>query len=331
MGGARESEMELFSCPSCRSPIGRGPEGGVDCACGAVYPRLPAGGIDFLEGLGFPDFQLDGADPEQRRLLAEEAAGVSWRIGNFLLPLIRRYAIAAGKAGKPLAVLDSGCGSGISVDIFRENGLDACGIDAGRARHEQWLGRSCGPSLHSANACSLPFRRAHFDVVVSSGLIEHIGIHEEIAGGYRARRLPDCGRQRKLFIQEIVRVLKDDGFVLLDHPNGGFPADFWHGSEPGRIRWHGLRNDMLPRWGEIEEYFRSADPSLRLFSLSPVRRLRFQQVGRHFYGRVLAPIAAAWLKLLDVRGFSPLARSFLNPYLVTLACRLPGRLEWIRP
>jgi SAM-dependent methyltransferase len=277
--------------------------------------------LDFLQGKEFPDFHLDPDDPAQQACLQQEAAGIAWRMKGFILPLIGRYSRATEKSEQALAVLDCGCGNGLSVDILRAQGMQAFGIDAGRARHQQWHGRSFRSHLHSANALGLPFDSASFDVVLSSGLVEHIGIHEEESGDYRAWRLPDCHAQRQQFVTELVRVLKSDGFILLDHPNGGAPADFWHGGKPGSLRWHALRGDMLPRFDEIANYFRAADPSLHLYSLSPRHRLRFHRVRNHWYGVVFAPLMKIWLRAMEIPVLSFLARSFLNPYLVTLASR----------
>lgn len=157
--------------------------------------------------------------------------------------------------------------------------------------------------------------------MLSCGLVEHIGIFEEERNGYRSYRIEDCENQRLQFVRELVRVLKHDGFILIDHPNGAFPADFWHGGVPGSIRWHRLHNDMLPRFSEIAAYFHTADASLKLTSVSPRHRLAFKKVGVHWHGRIFAPAMKAWLCLMDFRSLSFLARSPLNPYLVTIAAR----------
>lgn len=321
----------MFSCPRCRRSLERMGRNPVPCLCGEVYPILVSGGVDFLQGKEFPDFHLDAGDPEAQKLLDQEADGVSWRMEGFVVPLILRRSRFASRKPQDIEVLDVGCGSGMSVETLQVHGIPASGIDAGKSRHEQWRNLPCSGRLHSADALHLPFRDGCFDVVLSSGLVEHIGIHEEISSGYRSKRLSDCHTRREQFVREMVRVLKPEGFILLDHPNGAFPADFWHGSEAGAIRWHSISNDMLPRYSEITRYFRAADPTIRLLSISPIHRLRFRQVGRHWYGRILTPVAGAWLRLLDVPGLSKLAGSFLNPYLVTLACRLPGEWEWVRP
>ncbi len=324
-------ECAMLMCPKCRQALEPIADREVVCSCGETYPRLLSSGVDFLQGAEFTDFVLEEENPEQRAILDLETAGIAARMAHFLTPLISSYARNRGKAPDSLIVLDCGCGNGLSIDLLREQGMRAWGIDAGRARHQQWQKRNERRHLISASALGIPFADASFDVVLSSGLVEHIGIHEEENGGYRSHRLSDCHRQRQQFIRELVRVLKPDGFVLLDHPNGAFPADFWHGGAAGSIRWHWPHGDMLPSFPEITAYFRAADPSLRLVSISPHRRLGFQKVGAHWYGRLFTPAMRAWLRLMDIRPLSFLARGLLNPYLVTVASRQPNAVEWIHP
>jgi SAM-dependent methyltransferase len=320
----------MLICPKCGAGLEPIENRAVTCSCGEIYPRLSSGGLDFLQGAEFTDFDLDEEDVRQRAILEQETEGVSARMEGFFLPLIRRYALYSRKSLDGLTILDCGCGNGLSVDILREHGMNAWGIDAGRARHQQWHRRRARAQLISANALRIPFAAAAFDVVLSSGLVEHIGIHEEEeTDGYHAHRLPECEQQRRQFVSELVRVLKNDGFILLDHPNGAFPADFWHGGEAGSIRWHRRHGDMLPRFAEIATFFRQADSALNLVSLSPSRRLSFNKVGVHWYGRIFAPVMKAWLQVMDIRPLSFLARSFLNPYLVTVAARQRDLHSWI--
>ncbi|MBM3789043.1 MAG: methyltransferase domain-containing protein [Acidobacteria bacterium] len=321
----------MFVCPDCRSGLAEDAGPSIRCECGREYPRLPSRGLDFLPGRKLRDFEIDPSDAGQRAHLEEEAAGVSWRVDRLILPLVVRYCSALGLDPGSIRLLDCGCGGGASIDALRSRGFRAVGIDAGRSRQEQWRERSFGEHLHSANALELPFAGRTFDAVISSGLIEHIGIQEAETGRYAARRLPDCQPQRLRFIRELARVLTADGFILLDHPNGRFPVDFWHGGRAGSFRWHGLQGDMLPTFREIALYFRLSDPALRLWSLSPAQRLRFNQVRHHWYGRLFAPVMKAWLSLLGTGPLSPLARSFLNPYLVTIASRARNAADWIPP
>ncbi len=95
---------------------------------------MHSGGIDFLQGMKHLDFDLNTDDPIQRAILDRESEGVSDRMERFLVPLIRRYAISLGKQANRLAVLDSGCGAGLSVDLLHAQGMDAWGIDSGAGR-----------------------------------------------------------------------------------------------------------------------------------------------------------------------------------------------------
>jgi SAM-dependent methyltransferase len=323
-------EYGMFVCPGCRRGLTAKDGCEVDCSCGESYALLPSGGIDFLQGGSFDDFKLDLQDPGQQDRLREEAEGVAWRVRTFILPLLERFRKASAAPAGPPRALDVGCGSGMAVDALQEGGVQAWGIDAGLARQRQWPARKSAACLHAADALRLPFANRAFDFVISSGLIEHIGIHEEASHGYRSRRLTDCHDRRTRFISELVRVTRPDGFIYLDHPNGRFPIDFWHGGPDGGLRWHVPWGDMLPTFSEVSRYFAQADPSIRLFSLSPAGRLRFIQVRRHWYGRAFSPLMKAWLAWLGWPRLSFLARSFGNPYLVTVATRAPvSGLEYL--
>ena len=241
----------MYRCTKCHISLPLIKDGDLTCQCGAIYPRLESGGLDFLQGVEFSDFDLAADDADQMNALEREFEGVASRIDDFIFPLIQRYVRASEKRIHGLAVLDCGCGNGLSVDILKDHGMEAWGIDSGRARHQQWRQRQSGNYLVSADALQIPFQDNSFDIVLSSGLIEHIGIYETQGNRYCSYRLKNCESERIKFIHEMVRVLKTEGFILLDHPNGAFPADFWHGDRPGSIRWHWIYNDMLPRFGEI--------------------------------------------------------------------------------
>lgn len=51
-------------------------------------------------------------------------------------------------------------------------------------------------------------------------------------------------------------------------------------------------------------------------SAKPHRRLRFNQVGGHWYGRLFRPPMKAFYRLMSAPGFRFLASTALNPYLV---------------
>ena len=128
-------ECGMFICPDCRREVTAEEGREITCQCGRTYGRLPSGGIDFLQGGGFHDFELDPRDSGQQDRLREEAEGIAWRIRVFILPLVERFMKAAYAGADSPRLLDCGCGSAMAVDVLRECGAQAWGIDAGLARH----------------------------------------------------------------------------------------------------------------------------------------------------------------------------------------------------
>jgi len=155
------------------------------------------------------------------------------------------------------------------------------------------------------NACALEYADGYFDVVISSGVIEHIGVEETSVPRYRVTPLPNRDELRAAFLRELLRVGKT---IYLDCPNGAFPIDFWHSDGPGRPRFHSLREGFLPTFAEI----RALVPGARVEALSPYQRLQFRQAAQHWHGRLLARPAEWYLRWMP----SWLAKSALNPFLV---------------
>ena len=75
-----------------------------------------------------------------------------------------------------------------------------------------------------ADACSLPFPANFFDVVYSLGVIEHIGT---VSAHCTLR--PDYWQKREAYAQELLRVTKPGGRIIIACPNKTFPVDIQHG------------------------------------------------------------------------------------------------------
>jgi len=226
------------------------------------------------------------------------------------------YFVALLELPEESLLLDVGCGNGEAVASWRESGVRAFGIDNSLYRLGRWiaLGRGGGPLL-LADAGRLPFAGGTFATVISSGMIEHVGVRESTRP-YRVTADPDRDLQRERVLAELLRVTEPGGRTLVDCPNGAFPVDFWHGDTVGSFRLHDFPDPLLPTPGQFRAWGRRL--GFRPVWLPLTGRLRFRQVGRHWWGRLLRPLMALHLRALDLMvrlGLGRLAAP-AYPYLV---------------
>ncbi|HEY8183930.1 MAG TPA: class I SAM-dependent methyltransferase, partial [Thermoanaerobaculia bacterium] len=269
---------------------------------------------DFAGGAYYDNFtEASALAPEHLRGLELEKDGATTRIATYYLPQI-----ATRSRGR---VLDAGCGNGISVDLLQSAGYEAWGVDLSLLRRWQWRERQHRDRLAVANGMRLPFADGFFDVVLSSGVIEHVGVQEFVSDKYTVTVLPDRDAQRRAFLIELLRVLAPGGALYLDAPNGAFPIDFWHNKKVGQARWHSPREGFLPTFAEIRSLAQEIDPRIAVEAVSPNGRLAFRQAGQHWYGRLLTPAMRLLFRMMD---FVPvLSRSMLNPFLVVRLTKPP--------
>lgn len=302
-------------CPECHGRLMRWGEEALACAeCDAQF-SYACGIADFARGRYYDQFEGDRGviSACQSCGLANEEAGARSRIEDFYLRLIQRFQEQAGQFG--LNVLDSGCGNGLSVQLLQEAGIEAWGNDLSALRKWQWRRHPHRDRLVVADTRKLPFFDGFFDIALSSGVLEHIGVDEIGGETYSVTPRPDRDKARLEFLRELLRVVKPGGQLWLDFPNGAFPIDFWHGTVPGGARWHSLAEGFLPTVGEIRSYLREIG-DYEVTAMSPRTRLRMRQVGQHWWGRLLRLPMTSLLRLMEVPGFRSLAGSGLNPYLV---------------
>ena len=212
-------------------------------------------------------------------------------------------------------ILDVGCGNGYGVRELRASGISAVGVDYSLYRLSRWVQEGQqGRPLVVADAARLPFRSESFATVISSGMLEHIGVVERSAP-YGVTALPDKHGRRASVVAELLRVCSH--CLVLDFPNGWFPVDFWHGDTVGTFRLHSVPDTLNPSLSELRSYA----PGLHLRVLPLRNRLRFHQVSRRFWGRLLSPLVRPFLRAVDhLPRTSPLL-SVLYPYLVVRADR----------
>lgn len=115
-----------------------------------------------------------------------------WHRYHYVLPLV------AGKS-----VLDVACGEGYGSALMSQHATEVCGVDISAEAISH--GRNAYPGranlqLIEASCTQMPFEAARFDMVVSFETIEHI-------------------LEQAAFLEEIKRVLKPDGVLILSCPN----------------------------------------------------------------------------------------------------------------
>jgi len=265
-----------------------------------------------------PDQLSDRIREAHFRSLQDEEVGVRHRIQHYYLPLFLEHARTIGKIPASMRVLDCGCGNGASVEYLAAEGFEAFGVDVATFRVEQWTERARLPGVRllAADATALPFPEQYFDIVLSCGMIEHIVVAEECTPGYRVQPLPDQAALRQKFLAESIRVLKLDGVLYVDHPNGSFPIDFWHSDYRSLPRFHWPSQRFLPSFHEVAKIAKRIAPACSVRALSPAGRFTFQRSRRRWYGKLFTGAMKTYLNLMRQLPFSHLAASPLNPYLV---------------
>jgi len=271
--------------------------------------------ISFAWEWPIPEAVPDVSDHDAN--FARERAGSRRRIDAFVRPVLDRHFPA-----RTLAVLDVGCGGGEAVERLVELGHDAWGVDPSGLRQVEWASSAIRDRLLGGDGLALPFADRSFDVVVASGCLEHVGVIET-TNPYSVRPTDDQADRRRRFLEEILRVLSPGGLLLIDFPNGAFPIDFWHGDSPGGVRWHGPSERFLPTYREVAQHV-EAIGGASIATVSATRRLAFDQVGAHWYGRLGRLPMKAWLTLMDVAGLRWLRESALAPYLCLVIRRQSG-------
>ena len=311
-------------CPDCHSRLEIPGSELVCSSCDARYV-FENGIADFARGRYYDQFDGDESalGAAQQCGLCNEEEGVTARIDDYYRPLIERHRRDQGLPS--VRVLDSGCGNGVSVELLQSETIEAWGNDLSALRKWQWRTLENRDRLVVADTKRLPFEDGFFDIVMSSGVLEHIGVDEIGGAEYSVTPRADRDEERIAFVGELLRVTKPSGLLCLDFPNGAFPIDFWHGTVPGGARFHTLSEGFLPKVREIRSYLQAAG-RYRITARSPRTRLRMRQVGQHWWGRALRAPMQGVLWLMEQPGFRSLAASPLNPYLVLEVRAVDGDL-----
>ena len=284
-----DAPLQGFVCPNCHGELlASGTE--LSCkACEAMFTTSPH--VDFLGG-------DDGSVEEYCETIVEnEDRAMAFKAARFYEPELSRLGPLSEQR-----VLDDGCGTGRLVDELADLGVSAWGIDPVKGRFALWRQRAQRARLARADGLLLPFPDGFFDAVLSNGVLEHVGEFE-----------PDKAQRRQDYVSEALRVLRPGGVLLLGHPNGACPIDFWHGGLHS-MRFHRPYEGWMPAAPEVRRYVKRADPSASVEALSPRSYNSFERAARSRLGRALTPAARAVIWTVDK---VPLLRtSPINPQLI---------------
>ncbi len=300
---ATEAFPFTLVCPLCRGVLAFSPTEIACQRCGEEFSyvdHIP----DLIRGGRF----ADEYEPERNNY---EVLANTDLVQNYLLPMFRRL---LGKRDRPARILSVGCGIGIDVDLFAQEGFDIAGIDCG-TRCRAWAEREQRHRLCQANGMHLPFEDQQFDVVYSGCVFPHVGVK-----GDSREVLADYATHRLAIAKEMSRVLHPDGFLLVSSPNRLFPLDIFHGrtAEHPYPYLNMPSNPFLLSAGDYRTMFQAA--GCAHFSLLPVAGYwGFINMKKTWKGRLFAFPVESVFRLVSTPSLSMFRGSPLSPWLVGLA------------
>ncbi|MDO4343732.1 MAG: class I SAM-dependent methyltransferase [Eubacteriales bacterium] len=132
---------------------------------------------------------------------------------------MHRYSMLENTVKKKI-VLDAACGSGYGTNLIAQSAKEVYGLDISKEALDYANENYKKDNLHYLHGSieSLPFEDNFFDVVISFETIEHVDEKIQMA-----------------FLKEIVRVLKNDGILIMSTPNKKVYTDDAHQEA---TEWH---------------------------------------------------------------------------------------------
>jgi SAM-dependent methyltransferase len=304
---------KLLVCPACH---GRLAESETGLACGSCGNEYSSDSRGFLQLL-LDESLYEKVSTTEEHARAQSSDGADRVDKEYIIP----YLMSEGFQ----RVLDVGCGIGRTMSRLIEQGYDAYGIDL-PILSEFWAQAGNDPGrFFCSDATRLPFADNSFDAVISMGVIEHIGTsigHCSLG--------PDYQRERQRYADELQRVTRPGGRILVSCPNKRFPLDPQHKVldelSPDSVSYR-IRDAVFGRtgmnvhrtWGK---YHLLSYPEVRRLFCDNGRNNSFEPLPlKGFFG--LTSFRSGYLKPFQkmadyyINNMPGLIRtSFLNPYLL---------------
>jgi len=303
------SKILILVCPSCHNYLLE-TDGKLRCKqCGLHFGTNKYNFIEFV--LDKAVYEIDTTTEEYAK--TQESCGV--RVYNeYLKPLLLRE--------PSKRVLDVGCGIGKGVSMLMEEGYDAYGIDL-PSLSKFWAQAGNDPQhFFCCDATRLPFPHDFFDVVYSLGVIEHIGTengHSTLSSNY--------WEARQQYANEILRVTKSAGEIIIACPNKSFPIDIQHGPRGSLNRKNRIIDyifkttgiNIHPIWGKYHLLSYSETKRLfchnggaRSFEPLPLKGYFGFKIFESGFLKAFVGLAKIYIDNLPIF----LRSSFLNPYML---------------
>lgn len=304
-------------CPACKGRLK--PESDhVRCVACSMHYQCDDGMWHLLADPGDRFFDDEGCGYGPENAVENEEYSNKYTAQHYYLPLWSRLFGDAfhNAAGKPARILSAGCGVGADVDVDRDNGIDAYGIDCG-GRTQHWSRRRYPESLYFANVKSLPFADASFDAVKTDCLLPHVGVV-----GDSTVVTDDCEEQRRQVAAELTRVVRPGGYLIMANPNQLCPVDLFHKGQMknpnGLVRFHSLTEKFLLSFADYRRYFLDEQGCHSVSTLPVSGYWPFFGKSRDPVKRFLVPPVQAYFAFLSMSFMHFLRVSPLNPWLMVI-------------
>lgn len=300
-----EHQLHDVVCPcEAHSALILSDDGNASCpACGRIY-TTDNSIWDLNLGERFDD------DRCESMWCNEEKTG-HHLVENYLSNLLQQT--YPDREPSTIKVLSIGCGVGSDVEALNELGYHAVGIDAGN-RCEFWSRRRWSDRYYLANAKYLPFKDGQFDVILMGCVLPHIGVGDD-----NYETVPGFEKERQLAADEMVRVTKNNGHIIISSPNRLCPVDFFHRANVKNHipRFHSLKETFLLSKNDYSRILKVGE-QCQSIEVMPLRGYwGFYSSSTYLLGRLLQmPVRWYFNHLMSWKWTRFLRSTPLNPWLI---------------